>query len=277
MPSVALRVYTILVACWTYFLVIAGGAVTSTGSGLAVPDWPLSFGTWNPPMVGGVFFEHGHRMVATFAGLLTVILAVWLTRAKGVSGTLRQAGYLAVGLVVVQGLFGGITVLLRLPAVTSVTHACLGQIYFAWMVTIAWMTNTAQFQAARSLSPEKQKLYRLAAYTTGFVLLQLLAGAIYRHTGKGLHFHFLGAALVLIHVILVSRRTWRTPDTAAGLRTIAGVLAGITAGQISLGFLAWLRPMPFWTTAHQSLGALLLATSIVLTLHSVRERVPRAA
>ena len=73
-----LRRFTKFVAAATLFLIFAGAMVTSTGSGLAVPDWPLSYGMLMPPMVGGIFYEHGHRMIAATVGFLTVLQAIWL-------------------------------------------------------------------------------------------------------------------------------------------------------------------------------------------------------
>src|SRR5512134_3191870 len=105
--------YTKLVAGATLVLIVAGGMVTSTGSGLAVPDWPLSYGTLFPPMVGGIFYEHGHRMVASGVGLLTVILSAWVFLAE----RRRWVGRLAAGAlaaVILQGALGGLTVLLLL-------------------------------------------------------------------------------------------------------------------------------------------------------------------
>ena len=78
MTPVWLRRYTKLVTASTLFLIFAGAMATSTGSGLAVPDWPLSYGVVMPPMIGGIFYEHGHRMIAATVGLLTVIQAIWL-------------------------------------------------------------------------------------------------------------------------------------------------------------------------------------------------------
>ena len=79
-PNSGLHQFAIFTACWTLFLLVAGALVTSNDAGLAVPDWPLSYGSLTPPMVGGIFYEHGHRMVATVAGILTIILAVWISR-----------------------------------------------------------------------------------------------------------------------------------------------------------------------------------------------------
>jgi len=270
--SFFLRAYTIFLAACTFFLVIAGGMVTSTGSGLAVPDWPLSFGQWMPPMVGGVFYEHGHRMVATFVGSLTVILALLLWWMKA-SQALQRAAWTAVALVIIQGVLGGVTVLLKLPALTSVAHACLGQIFFGWMVCLAWFACTPQFETNSSLSKEEGKYYRLAATTTAFILLQLLAGAIYRHTGKGLHFHFLGAFLVLVHAILVLKRTWTSANPPPLTRPLSLALNSILTLQLLLGLMAWQMPFPWIKTAHQSLGAFLLAVTLLITVQSTRRRI----
>jgi len=223
-------------------------------------------------MVGGVFFEHGHRLIATAAGLMTVILAIWLWRSP-VQAALKRAAGIAVGLVLLQGLLGGITVLLKLPALTSVSHACLGQIFFSWMVCIAWVANTSDYESGPLLSPEAQKMYRIASTTTGFVLLQLLAGAIYRHTGKLLHFHMLGAFLVVLHGILVLKRAWTSPTLPQVLRILASTLNGFIGVQLILGLWSWRLPNPIITTTHQSVGALILATSLLLTVQSTRKKI----
>ncbi|UPT75838.1 MAG: hypothetical protein M0D55_09285 [Elusimicrobiota bacterium] len=101
-------------AAAAFFLLFAGGMVTSTGSGLAVPDWPLSFGTLNPPMVGGIFFEHGHRLIAGGVALMTAVLAL-LARRPRVPAAARTAAWLAAGGVLIQAALGGLTVLLKLP------------------------------------------------------------------------------------------------------------------------------------------------------------------
>src|SRR5579864_7269935 len=102
--------------------------VTSTGSALAVPDWPLSNGQFFPRLEGGVFFEHGHRMIAGTVAILTLILAIWLWREEPRPGV-RRLGWWAVAIIVGQALLGGITVLYRLPAPVSIAHASLGQIF----------------------------------------------------------------------------------------------------------------------------------------------------
>jgi heme a synthase len=121
----AVHRFAAAVAACTLFLLFVGAMVTSTDSGLAVPDWPLSYGRLMPPMVGGVFYEHGHRMVAASVGFLTILLAVLLWR-RADRPWLKKAGFAALGLVCMQGALGGLTVLLRLPKPVSIAHACLG-------------------------------------------------------------------------------------------------------------------------------------------------------
>lgn len=262
----SLRAYTAFMALATFFLVIAGGMVTSTGSALAVPDWPLSFGKFFPKMEGGVFYEHGHRMIAATVGLLTIVLAVWLWR-RAEEPLLRKAGWVALGLVCAQGILGGVTVLLKLPAVTSVGHACLGQIFFSWMCCIAAM---AWSDRASSIILQAPKLRRLALMTTGFIFFQLVFGAIYRHTGTMLHVHFLGAALVFIHVILLFKRIQTSVARDVWFSRPASILLGLVFAQIGLGVYAWQRPSISNATAHVAVGALILATSAVLCLESFR-------
>jgi len=262
----SLRTYSAFMAAATFFLVIAGGMVTSTGSALAVPDWPLSFGQVFPKMEGGVFYEHGHRLVAATVGLLTIILAVWLWR-QAQEPLLRNAGWVAVGLVCAQGILGGVTVLLKLPALTSVGHACLGQIFFSWICCIAAMIWSDPVSKMIDNAP---RLRRLAILTTGFIFFQLLLGAIYRHTGLLLHLHFLGATLVFIHVILLFQRVRKTASDDPWLSRPATILLSLVFAQIGLGVYTWQRPAIFNATAHVAVGALILATSSVLTLESFR-------
>src|SRR6185295_13406428 len=132
--------YAVVCACATALLLVAGGLVTSTGSGLAVPDWPLSFGMVFPPMVGGILFEHGHRMVAGTVAILMLVLAVWLGLREP-RRWVRVLGYAAMGTIVAQAVLGGVTVLLLLPPAVSASHACLAQTFFCLTVTIALVTS----------------------------------------------------------------------------------------------------------------------------------------
>src|ERR1700733_6230263 len=102
--------FALLLAFWTLLLIVAGGLVTSNDAGLSVPDWPLSYGKLMPKMEGGIFFEHGHRWVATTVGLLPIILATGLCGADP-RRWMRRLGFIALGAVIVQGLLGGVTVI----------------------------------------------------------------------------------------------------------------------------------------------------------------------
>jgi len=262
----SLRAYTAFIVAATFFLVIAGGLVTSTGSALAVPDWPLSFGQLFPKMEGGVFYEHGHRMIAATVGLLTIILAVWLQRCAQ-EPLLKKAGWVALALVCAQGLLGGITVLLKLPAVASVGHACLGQIFFSWMCCIGAM---AWSERASVVIAQAAKLRRLSLMTTGFVFFQLLFGAIYRHTGTMLHVHFVGAVLVFVHILLIFRSVRQYVAFDVWFTRPATIMAGLLFLQIGLGVYTWQRPGIANATAHVAIGALLLALMSVISLQSFR-------
>jgi len=161
------------------FLLAAGAMVTSTGSGLSVPDWPLSFGKAHAPMKGGVFYEHGHRMVATTVGALTMLLALWIQRVER-RAWVRRLGWTALGLVILQGFLGGATVLLRLPVWTSAAHACLAQGYFLVVVFLAMVLSPGWSNPAASL-PAGSRLPAVATVTTLLIYVQLILGALTRH------------------------------------------------------------------------------------------------
>lgn len=159
--------------------------VKSTDSGLAVPDWPLSYGMLFPPMVGGVFYEHGHRMVATVVGLLTLCLAIWL----GVSEQrrwVRHLGFCALGAVILQGVLGGVTVLFFLPVPISVIHGVLAQIFFILTIIIAY--SLSDERRCREFSPGQYSVgfLKLNVLWIILVFLQLILGAVMRHTESGL-------------------------------------------------------------------------------------------
>ena len=128
--------YALFVVCWTVVLLTAGALVTSEDAALAVPDWPLSYGTLNPPMIGGIAFEHSHRMIAAALGFLVIILAFLLWRKDERPGV-RWLGAFAVLGVCLQGGLGGLTVLKLLRYWLPVMHACTAEIVFALLVSIA--------------------------------------------------------------------------------------------------------------------------------------------
>ncbi|HEX9656823.1 MAG TPA: COX15/CtaA family protein [Bacteroidota bacterium] len=181
----ALHRFAQFLASATFLLIIAGGLVTSTGSGLAVPDWPLSYGQVMPPMVGGIFYEHGHRMVATFVGFLTTILAFWVWRVEE-RRWMRVVAWVALGAVIAQGLLGGLTVYYLLPTPVSVLHATLAQTFFSLTVFIAMATSKSWKTASQPERPGIGKTQRLAMLLVGSVFVQLILGALMRHTNSAL-------------------------------------------------------------------------------------------
>ena len=184
-PSIWLHRFAVVTSVATFFLVIAGGLVTSTDSGLSVPDWPLSYGQFMPPMVGGIFYEHGHRMVATFVGMLTTILALWLWRSEE-RKWVKVLGLAALLAVITQGVLGGLTVLFLLPTWISVSHATLAQAFFSLTIVIALVTSPFWRSHKPTELPDVRRTRILAVATSAVVLLQLVLGALMRHTQSGL-------------------------------------------------------------------------------------------
>ncbi|MEX2117086.1 MAG: COX15/CtaA family protein [Bacteroidota bacterium] len=182
----ALHRFAVVTACCTFLLIVAGGMVTSTGSGLAVPDWPLSYGQIMPPMVGGIFYEHGHRMIASFVGFLTVILAFWLWR-RDPRRWMRVLGLIALTAVIIQGILGGLTVLYLLPVAISVSHAALAQSFFCLTALIALFTSQWWYKATPVLEElTARRVFQASVLLVISVFLQLILGAVMRHTGSGL-------------------------------------------------------------------------------------------
>ncbi|MBI4227918.1 MAG: protoheme IX farnesyltransferase [Candidatus Omnitrophica bacterium] len=262
----------------TFLLLIAGGLVTSTGSGLAVPDWPLSYGQWMPPMVGGILFEHGHRMIAAGVGLATLLLTVWIglrERRRGV----RALAIAALGAVVAQGLLGGLTVLWRLPAPVSIAHAMLGPTFFILVVLLATQfASGVALAGTASTSPARAtpSLTGWAGATLLALYGQLLLGAVLRHGGWGpklLIAHVGGAIVTAIVVLTMAWRVLTEQADDPRLTRRAAWLSGLVLVQVLLGFatLASHRSVLI-ATAHAAVGALLLANASVLLWHTLRNR-----
>src|SRR5215216_1042974 len=140
-----LPLFAAIVAASTALLIFAGGMVTSTGSGLSVPDWPNTYGwfMFSFPVdkwVGGIFYEHSHRLIASTVGFLIMVLAFWLWFAES-RRWVRRLGFIALAAVITQGILGGITVLWYLPDPISIAHASLAEIVFCLTVTIALVTS----------------------------------------------------------------------------------------------------------------------------------------
>lgn len=287
-----LRRFTKLVAASTLCLIFAGAMVTSTGSGLAVPDWPTTYGEnmFTFPFskwVGGIFYEHGHRLIASTVGFLCIIQAIWLQRREP-KKFVRRLGWLSLGAVIVQGLLGGLTVIFLLPKAISISHAALAEIFFCINVSIAFFTSD-WYQRLRTM--EKGDAPAAASWgLTALVFAQILAGAVMRHLGAGLAIpdfplsfgrvipefasvnvtaafvHRAGGFIVAAAVIAMAIRLFRF-ENAHPLRFLGNLLLIVVAAQVLLGgYVIWSGKQPHITSLHVMLGASTLALSLILTL-----------
>lgn len=274
--------YSILVAFATFILVIAGALVTSNDAALSIPSWPAPF-HWPAAMGPGGRYELSHRVVAGTVSALTIILALLLWRFEP-RRWVRRMGAIAVLTVIAQAVLGGVTVLLDLPVVTSVGHACLGQIFFCVMVSLVFFTRrdfTWDEPKANDLA--SPPLRKLAAATTALIFVQLVLGAAFRrHHGFSIVPHLVGAGLVTISVLWTLLRVHSGFGDQPRLKRPAWLLAVLLVAQVGLGIGAYwelwtnrdaaqpLPPVVDVTTAHVALGALVLATSLVLTIQAYR-------
>lgn len=297
-----LHIFARFVAASTLILIFAGGLVTSTGSGLAVPDWPNTYGWFLftfplDKMVGGIFYEHGHRLIASAVGFLILILAVWLWRAEP-RRWVRRLGFLALAAVITQGVLGGITVLWFLPPPISIAHAALAQLVFCLTVGIALFTSHGwQRGYGHAGKVDDLGLKRVTLLTTGLVYAQIILGATMRHTGAGLaipdfplafgeivpgrwdgaiavHFaHRVGAGIVTLLVLATVRQVFARSRTRGELVRPAILLLALVAVQITLGaYVVWTAKHFIINSLHVVIGAAVLGTSLVLTLRAHHAR-----
>jgi heme a synthase len=292
--------FSTFVAGCTVLLILAGSLVTSHGAGLSVPDWPTSYG-WNmftfPPSmwVANIFYEHGHRLIASTVGFLTIILAAWLWMTES-RASVRWLGVAAVGAIIAQGVLGGLTVLFFLPAPISTAHAALAEVFFCLTVAIALFTSPGWIRGYDTVERQHDTVRRLATATTVLVYAQILIGAAMRHTGAGLaipdfplmfggivpdhwnaaialHFaHRVGALVATVCVVATARATWSRHRQQREIMRPALIILALVAAQITLGALTLVsRRDPWINSFHVVCGALVLATSLVITLRTWRE------
>ena len=282
--------FAILVACATFFLIIAGALVTSNDAGLATPDWPLSNGQVFPKMVGNLFWEHGHRMVATTVGMLTIVLMIYIL-AKEKRDWVRKLGIFALLAVIAQGLLGGLTVKLMLPLAVSTAHATLAQLFFCTTVSLAVFTSRS-WMAAEPLPEEKGTLPLRYLCTAALVtiFLQLVIGATLRHSATWdqhlpMHLvltHIGGAVAVTIALGMATLTVLQRHKDEKFLARPALIALLLLFVQLSLGIAAYvtrlkspgdpqpLNPMISITVAHVACGALVFVSTIILTLRTYR-------
>jgi protoheme IX farnesyltransferase len=306
--SPARRRFGAALAVATVFLIFAGAQVKSHQAGLSVPDWPKSFDMWWPPMVGNVFYEHGHRVIAATVGFLTLLMALWTWRAES-RASVRRLAWCCLGAVIAQGLLGGLTVKWLLPPPVSIAHALLAQTFLCLTVALAYLTSrewgAATGRAAAGAAPPRRgSAARLCGWATGAVFVQLLLGALMRHTESGLAVRFFpvdehgalwpasmtpqvaihmvhrGFALVVLAAVLAAgTAAWRAVPR---LRGHAALVALLVLGQVALGAsIIWtartdpsgsgqpvVSPIP--ASLHVATGASLLALVWLLALRTRR-------
>ncbi len=289
--------FAVFTAFVTFLLLIAGALVTSNDAGLSVPDWPTSFGSIYkmPRMVGGVKFEHGHRMLAEFVGLLTIILAIWTWRAEK-RRWMRYLGLGALATVIIQGILGGITVLFFLPPAISSAHAAVAQTFFCIAVAIAIFTGRRwmEEQPRVEFDSNRPSLITLTLLSIFVLYVQLILGAMFRHHGMSWWPHVANAAIVAFVLTWTAVRALSAYAQIEAVKKPAILLLAFLITQLCLGFLAFLTrvswghdsvqpelPMVLSTVAHVAVGALLLATAVILAIQVWRhvpvafeERVP---
>jgi cytochrome c oxidase assembly protein subunit 15 len=286
----------------TFLLVVAGGLVTSHEAGLAVVDWPNTFG-YNmflyplTRMTGGIYYEHAHRLFGALVGLTTIVMAAQLWRVESRRWVPRLA-LLAVGLVILQGILGGLRVTGRFTMSTSledvapniglaVAHGVLGQVFLGLMVALAVVTS-ARWKGSEPprAMPNVVTDRSLQLWLVAALLVQLVLGAVQRHLAQGLLIHITLAAVVTMLAIVAGARAWGLYRGVAPIDRFGQAVMAMVAVQITLGIAALAvtqgravvgDPTTLevtMATAHQAGGALLLALAVALALWSRRALAP---
>jgi len=289
----------------TLLQLLVGGVVTGNAAGLAVVDWPNSFG-YNmflyplSRMTGGIYYEHAHRLFGTLVGLTTLVLAIHLIRVERRAWVKRLA-LLAVLMVIVQGILGGLRVTgtftfstspaAMAPSITlAIVHGVLGPAFFGLMVALAVFTSpTWTGERAPTTSSHTRAERILGLLLVGVVLVQLLLGVIQRHLAKGLLVHITFAVVVLALALLHGARLWGLYRGQPLLQRLGRALMVGGGVQVVLGLLAFFAvetrvegaPREAWevllTTAHQAWGAVLLGCAVMTALWTRRLLAPDGA
>ena len=300
----------VVLCCATFPLIWAGGLVTTYDAGMAVPDWPSTFGynlwlyPWSTWFLGpwDLLIEHGHRLLGTLVGILAIAFVVTVYRFER-RLWMRPMAWICLAGVLLQGALGGARVLLD-DGQLAMIHGCVGPSFFAFCAALAVMTSRYWREAPAAKMPSAASgLQLLSVLTAGLALGQLLLGAQIRHisimSGPGefrafVFFHLVVAAALLGHSLLLVTKTWRTKPRVPNLTLPAVSLAlliglqfvlGPATWVVNYGWPTWLAEMPFAAghlvqakslsqamivTAHVAVGSLVLANSVVVAMRSFR-------
>jgi cytochrome c oxidase assembly protein subunit 15 len=278
---------------------MAGASVTSNDAGLSVPDWPTSFGylVKAPHLVGGIRFEWSHRMVAGSLVVLTLAIAAWTLVVERRSW-LRRLGLAALGTVIAQAVLGGMTVLMLQPPAISTAHAAVAQTFFCIAVAIALFTGRKWVEEVPQVEFDTRRpsLFTLSMLSIIVLYVQLILGGMFRHHGMSWWPHVAHAAIVAFVLTWTAIRALSVYSNIEAIRRPAILMLSLLITQLCLGFAAFLTrvawgrdtvqpelPMVISTVAHVAIGALLLATTVVLSIQIWRhvpvafaERIPGA-
>jgi len=278
----ALHRFSIVTASATVCLLVAGALVTGNDAADSVPDWPLAYGRIIPPLIGGIRYEYAHRVVAALVAILTITLAIWISR-SAVRGPAPRWGWAAVALVLAQAGLGGLRVRLGHPALIATAHATLAQIFFLTVAGLTLLTSDWWQRDLPALDDAgSPRLSSLSLWTTAAILIQLVLGAAFRHGAFGILPHLIGAAVVLFLAVWTSRTVRERFIASSDLRRWAVLLQAFLGTQILLGFAAYwavaesvkaVQPVLLYVlieVAHVVLGALTLAASVLLALTCFR-------
>jgi len=270
----------VFIASLTFVVIVAGALVTSEDAGLSVPDWPTSYGhiLRLPPWVGGIVYEHSHRMIALVTGILTILIAFW-TLFVDRRRWMKFLAFGALATIVIQGILGGVTVLHFLPPSVSTAHSAVGQTFFCIAVAIAVFTGRKWVEEVPSPVADHghPKVLVLCAYSLGLLYVQLVFGGMFRHHGMGWWPHVVNAVAVALCLTWTAVRALTAFPRIEAIRRAATLLLFTLMVQLLLGFVAFLtriawpgtqanNSMVVSTVAHTSVGALLLAITVVLTI-----------
>ena len=297
-----LAAFSFLTFIVMFILLYAGGFTTTIGAGMVFPDWPLSNGSLNPPgwtTDQAMLAEHSHRLLGMLVGFLTVVLAIWIHYRER-RAWVRRLVWLALALVIVQGLLGGLRV--RLDSLdTAMVHGIFGQVVFCTMMAVVvglsrwWRELPQELDAPAARSWRRMRLWGLVL--CGGIFVQLVVGAMMRHRGAGLaipyfphaqsngswlptswnwatqiHFaHRILAVLVCLMLLAWVVSVFRASGATTAIRKLALAAFVLVFVQISLGAsVIWSTRAPFQTTLHMLNGAVFFAVAWAGTFASFR-------